>query len=433
MTSMKLLLVRPKAKRQLSNYAIKVEPLELELLGAYLEEAQIPYTIKDYMVPGPSLKTILQKEGITHVLLTSYITTVDEIHVLSKKMKKINPYLKVLVGGPHAVLNAENFAIDSIDAVIHSGGITTISQLLHTSYEAWKSLKGIAYWQEGQWQHNVKAAPDCNRELIPQRGHMEKYKKEWHYMGRKPVALVKTAFGCPYHCEFCYCKLMEDGYYAREVEKVLDELEMLSTENVWIVDDTFLISVQRIEAFIEGIKKRGIKKRFIIYSRADFIVAHREIMPLLREIGVEEVIVGLEAVSEALLQAFNKEIGVESNRRCIEILHEADIRCTGLFIFPLEATFKTVRQNLQFVKNTRLYNATFSIFTPLKGTPLYESYKDKLMTTKSYRYNFLHLVVRPTQIGKYRYMCYFYLLTIGAFYYMLKERIRLRYRKMKSN
>lgn len=419
--NIKALLVRPKAKRQLSNIAIKVEPLELELLANKLETMNIAYGIKDCLLGGSSLCSEIKKYKPAFLIFTSYITTVDEIKKQSIKLKRLFPDLIILVGGPHAMINYLEFKIKEIDAVIHSGGIDTIISLL--TKNDWNTINGIMFQKNNTWKVKDKVLIDSGRDLIPFRKHFEVNRKKWHYLERKEIALVKTAFGCPYACDFCYCRLMEANYYMRDMNLVLNEIQDIQTNQIWIVDDTFLIDINRIQLFIDGIKSRGIKKHFIIYSRADFIVSNPELMIELKDIGVDEIIIGLEAVSDSELDHYHKEIGLESNRLCIEILHKAGIHTTGLFIFPLDANFQTVKNNLRFIKETKLYNATFSVFTPLKGTKLYEVYKDKIVTRPSRYYDFLHLVLKPEKISGFRFMIYFYFVSIGAFYYMLKNRL----------
>ena len=54
-----------------------------------------------------------------------------------------------------------------------------------------------------------------------------------------------------------------------------------------------------------------------------------------------------------------------------------------------------------------LIHVTISIFTPIPGTPLYEEYKDKLITKKIEHWDFLHLVVEPENISRHKFYLYY--------------------------
>jgi radical SAM superfamily enzyme YgiQ (UPF0313 family) len=57
------------------------------------------------------------------------------------------------------------------------------------------------------------------------------------------VALLKTAFGCPYSCNFCFCRKITGGkYIERDLGDVLNEIENISEKHIYIVDDDFLFS-----------------------------------------------------------------------------------------------------------------------------------------------------------------------------------------------
>ena len=48
------------------------------------------------------------------------------------------------------------------------------------------------------------------------------------------------------------------------MENTLDELQSIEEENVFIVDDNFLVSRKRIIDFCDGLDKRNIKKGLLL-------------------------------------------------------------------------------------------------------------------------------------------------------------------------
>ena len=58
---------------------------------------------------------------------------------------------------------------------------------------------------------------------------------------------MKTTWGCWYKCNFCYTWRVTDGApYSRSPESIAAELETIDAEDVYIVDDIFLINPTRL-------------------------------------------------------------------------------------------------------------------------------------------------------------------------------------------
>ena len=82
-------------------------------------------------------------------------------------------------------------------------------------------------------------------------------------MFHNPCALLKTSFGCPYNCSFCFCKEITEGkYFSREIDDVIKELSLIEEEEIYIVDDDFLYDKNRLNKFIAGILGKKTKLRF---------------------------------------------------------------------------------------------------------------------------------------------------------------------------
>ena len=72
-------------------------------------------------------------------------------------------------------------------------------------------------------------------------------------------------------------------------------MQGIEEREIYIVDDDFLLDVDRIQRFIFELKRRNIRKHFLVYGRADFIASHPEIIRDFKEVGLRTVIVGLES------------------------------------------------------------------------------------------------------------------------------------------
>jgi radical SAM superfamily enzyme YgiQ (UPF0313 family) len=173
----------------------------------------------------------------------------------------------------------------------------------------------------------------------------------------------------------------------------------------------FLFDIPRLWAFIEQVRVRGIHKRYLCYGRADFIAAHPDIIAALAEIGFVYFFVGLEAITDQELDSYNKHISVDVNARAVEVLNDAHTRCFALMIAPIDATRQYFSDLYAWIVAHDLKYVTVSIFTPIPGTPLYDEYRDRIISTDIEDWDFLHLVVAPTNMTTREFYWEYYKLT----------------------
>lgn len=416
---MKILLVKCHKKTLFSRIEpIVTEPLELEYLSATCQGLGVEHRLYDNLLEGKSFHQVFKEYCPQVLVLTGYITAVDTIIKYAQDAKGINPQIKVIVGGVHAEVNYADFFSKSIDIIIHSDGLNTLEKLIKCSFadEKLGEIDGIVFQKRKQWHVNKKIPTNVTTLPIPNREYFYHYQNRTKYLEYSPLAMVKTALSCPYNCSFCYCKLLNQGIYAaRSIESVVEEISEINAPYIWIIDDTFLIDRKRILQFIEALESRKIKKKFIAYSRVDFIVNNGDIIKRLADVGFMELIVGMEAIEDRILDNFNKTCTVHDNFKAVEISAQVGINLTGLFIVDIDFTPKDFRNLRRGIRKMGLKSYTASIFTPVKGTQLYEQYKDQLETTDCTKWDFLHLTLKPVNMNRYYYYLHFYLIYIEQF------------------
>lgn len=425
--SRRILLVRPRYATSLSKLgSLVTEPLELEYLARAVRENGDDYQIWDGQVDGAFTK-ICQTYRPDIIALTGYFPARDMMLQYAGQARAILPDVCVMVGGVHAELNQADFQQPAIDLIIHSGGFFTFRELLTSSQNTWSELAGISWkTEQGAWQENNKAPFDPAKLPHPDRTYFHAHKKRFSYLYHGPTALVKTGFGCPFDCVFCYCRLLNSGrYQPRQVDDVVAEIDTIECSTIWIIDDTFLLDCTRLEAFNKALKNLDIHKKFIIYGRAGFISDHPEILPTLQAMGVVEVIVGLESVDDGALLGFNKQVSAAQNRRCVALLKEHHIGCTGLFIMDQKATATSFQILDRWIKEVGLNTYTISIYSPFPGTEEYPQLAKDLTTTDCRKWDLLHLVLPPLNLSRFGFLARIYWLHFKMLW--RNERIRKHY------
>jgi len=208
-------------------------------------------------------------------------------------------------------------------------------------------------------------------------------KERYYYLMHRPVATMKTAWGCWYKCNFCYTWRITDGMpYARSAESIVAELKSIEADEVYIVDDIFLINPTRLKKLAALIRQEGIRKNYLVYARADFISSHEELVSEWADLGLKAVFVGLEAVTDHELTGMNKETNVDQNLEAIRVLQRCGIDIYGSLIPQPEYTVEDWKRLRRFIRASGLYYLNISPLVPLPGTSEYEVYRDRLIVPR---------------------------------------------------
>jgi radical SAM superfamily enzyme YgiQ (UPF0313 family) len=414
---LKIFIYRPLPARQTiwANWLFKCEPLEIEYLYTVLKDCGDIHLLDGQVTPC-DLPGEVEKHRPELLLITALITNVNDMLKLSAKIKKReNPPL-IFVGGPHAEVMPQHFFSPHIDGVFFNNQLVAIQKVVRAIQQglSYQHVAGAAFPDRGTFQMNQPERVDYVSYPIPERPLLQQNKGQYNLFYFDDCASIKTSFGCPEHCTFCFCRKMNLGKYARRpMAEVIREMESFPNKNIFIVDDNFLLSIKRLKAFCKAIKERGLKKQFIIYGTARFIAEHPAIMAELKEAGLRAILVGLEFIDDTALKAVHKGSQLEHNERCIEVCHELDIELIGLFMLDPDWTKQEFRQLANYVKEKRIYLATFATLTTLPGTDLWE--ENNLAPAdigKLWRFDFLRLHQAPKHMSQFQYylwMAYLYL------------------------
>ena len=110
----------------------------------------------------------------------------------------------------------------------------------------------------------------------------------------------------------------------------------------------------------------------------------------------------------------NKKTEVAINEQAAGILNKYGIECYGTFILGLDWVKKDFSALSKWIKKLGLVFVNLQPLTPLRGTELYEQYKeDFIIKEDEYeKWDLAHLVVRPKNISVRKY----YLYTIWLYY-----------------
>ncbi len=395
-----VLLIRPKPSKETIGlqYVMVCEPLELEYLAANIDRKDVKIEIIDMILEKKPLEHFLEKYKPDVVGMSGYITHVRVIQDYAKRIKTVCPKCKVVVGGVHAEVLPQDFVSDQIDFIVEANGPKTFNKIC-TNIESTNI--------EGTYRAGKKSLKETTfTYALPDRSKVAKYKDKYYYMFHKPCALIKTSFGCPYNCSFCFCKEITEGkYFTRSIDSVIEELKAIPETEIYIVDDDFLFSRERILEFCRKLQEHGIEKKFLVYGRTDFICKHEDVLKIFQANGLQAVIVGLESFKNEDLAEYNKRTSIQENEEAIRILQRLDIEVYGTLILGMDFSKDDFRGLYNWLKKMNLIFVNLQPLTPLQGTEIYEHYQEELIVPREEfeKWDLAHLVLKPKKLTIRRY------------------------------
>ncbi len=381
-----------------------VEPLGLICVAGGLEQDGHECKIVDLRIDGeePGLDACRRFEPEVIGLQCNFTTERNRSLRLARRVKREMPQAFVVLGGHDASREPDWFDDPSIDAVAVGDGEEIMPALMHALEQRadLKTVPGLVL-NTAHGQVPTGHAPS-RRNLdslpLPARHLIAHYAPHYYINFRKPLALMETARGCPFKCNFCSVwKFHESTFREKSAKRVVEELRAIEAPNVFITDDIFWLDVRRGEALAKELKASGIKKHFTVQTRTDIICKFPHLIEMWKDCGNLSIFLGLESVTDAGLDAVNKSNTAANNERALAILKELGVGFTPNFIVDPawdRADFARLRE---WIDRTGAYNSGFSVLTPLPGTDLWASAKERVNTDDWEMFDIIHAVL-PTNL-----------------------------------
>ncbi|MEZ5331099.1 MAG: radical SAM protein [Thermoanaerobaculia bacterium] len=322
---------------------------------------------------------------------------------LAEEVKRRLPDALVLVGGHDASREPQWFDHPSIDAVAIGDGEEVMPALVET-LERGGSPEGVAGLRleiggERRFTGAAPARDDLDTLPMPARHLIAHYAPHYYINFRKPLALMETARGCPFKCNFCSVwKFHESTFREKSAERVVAELQQIEAPNIFITDDIFWMDVRRSEEMARQIKAAGIRKYFTVQTRTDIICKFPHLIEMWKECGDLAIFLGLEAVTDEGLDHVNKSNTAANNERALGILKDLGVGFTPNFIVDPAWDREDFARLRDWIDRTGAYNSGFSVLTPLPGTDLWETAKNEVTTHDWEMYDIIHTVL-PTKLS----------------------------------
>lgn len=411
----KVLLIHPEISRTKYNFAgvIDNEPLELEYICTLLNEKNIPWKIWDGQVETIPAADVIKEFRPDFVYVCGRTRQENFMLEYCRAAKELCGSITA-VGGLHAQHNYMRFFSEYVDYVFTSFDIFGIIEIICGGDP--ESIDGICFRSGGEQKINPPKPFEIKRLPLPDRSQFYAHSDRYRYLELSPCAHVRTAYCCPYRCTFCSRNRLNCGVYScRDIESVVDEIADIKCDNIYFIDDDFLVDKSRILKFISLIKERDIRKKYVCYGRADFIAENPDIIKKLKEIGFYYILAGLEAADDAHLESYNKMTDMNANEKAVQITNSVGINLMGMFIVDPDFKAENFRDIYRWITSHRLRHTAVSVFTPELNSPLFDQYRDRIISDDPAEWDYLHVVVKPAHMSVSAYYFHYHMLVLRLF------------------
>jgi len=387
---MKVLLIAPnylKVYSYVSEEATMIAPpMGLAYIAGHLRANGVQVQVLDFAAlrSNESMeRKLIAESKADMVAMAATTNTVMLAYDLAKMSKEILPDAKVIVGGPHPTMEPKRTLEEckQIDYCVISEAEETMLEL--TQGKADKDILGISY-REGNTVMVNPARPLIQnldtlafpaRDLLP----LDKY---WTPgVRRYPYAIMMTSRGCPYSCTFCSnFRTQGKQFRARSPENVLAEIDHLVKDHgikeINIIDDNFTFLPKRVKEICDGLIARNYDLEL---KTGNGIRADRVSLPMLKHMkkaGFYLVAFGIESGDERILKKMRKGETKDHIRNAVKWSKQAGLLTEGFFMFGNEGEGKKeMLETIKFAKELDLSIAQFQIYTPVPGSPLFDTIK----------------------------------------------------------
>lgn len=393
-----LLRVMPDPETIGLQHVMVCEPLELEYLAANLSADGHETKIIDMILERRPLEAFLTEFQPEVVLMSGYITHVGTLKDTARAIKAWNPETLIGVGGVHAEVVPEDFLAAPNETPVFDRVFTNKKEV-----GVRHPLPTLNVVQEARvWLGATRETAASQGLLPPDRSSTARYRDKYYYMFHNPCALIKTSYGCPYDCSFCFCREITGGVYSeRPIHDVIEELRTIPEEEVYIVDDDFLVSAERVQNFCDALDASKLNKKFLIYGRADFVARNEHLIERFKKSGLRAVIIGLESVRAQDLTTYSKRTSLEENEKAAAILRRHGIELYGTLILGMDFDKEDFNTLNRWLKANRVHFVNLQPLTPLPGTAIFDDFKDRLMVPREDypKWDLAHLVLKPQKLS----------------------------------
>ena len=340
-----------------------------------------PCTLLDFPTLDRFLEEI-QQHRYDVIGISGIIPNVGKVKKMCELIRRHSPSTTIVVGG-HVVNHPTIETTVDADHLVKGDGIRWFRRYLKQDEDApVRHPRSLSGFNSRIMGHDITDKPEDT------------------------AAILIPSVGCPVGCNFCATSALFGGkgnfinFYETgdELFRVMTDLETdLGVNSFFVLDENFLLHRKRALRLLELMEAHDKSWSLCVFSSARVIQSYT--MEQLTGLGVSWVWMGLEGEGSRY-----RKLNDVDTFDLVRTLQSNGIRALGSSIIGLE---EHTPENIDAAVDYAVAHDTvfhqFMLYTPMPGTPLYESHKQKgtlipdfpaADTHGQYRFNYRHAAIR---------------------------------------
>jgi len=372
-----------------------IPSLGLGYISAYLNKNGIETDIIDGLKDNLSnhkILEIIKKERPDAVGIGCLTAEYNAVIDLSNLLKANG--IKVILGGIHPTVFPYQTLVDSkADYVICGEGEIAFAKLALNNFEN-NGIKGVYSLKDlkdggqntefAEFIENLDELPYIWDKIDPKNYTSNPSGQIYKKM---PIGYIMTSRGCAYSCTFCASPYLYKGKVRmRSVSNVIGEIKELiekhKVKEIKFLDDNLALKKEYLLEFCDEMIRNNIKIPWACSTGLRAANVNEEIVMALKKAGCYNFNIGIESANAGILKRIKKQETGEDFTKAINLADKHKILCGGFFIFgfPGETT-ETMKETIDFAKNSKLSIAMFNVLEILPGSELWRELNYKFDRT----------------------------------------------------
>ena len=380
---MKILLINPpydsKDDTVINSFFLQpVQNMGLAYIASYLE--QFHHNVDVMECPPLKLKWVdiskqMKNNEYDLVGISVYSYNFKMTTLIGNRIKKMFPKTKLVLGGFLATLFVNEMFNNILHldyCVLHEGEqvLHELITALENEFTTLEHIKGIAFKnKDGKIIVTKKQQINQSLDELPF--------PKMSYLSPNGMAAIISGRGCHGQCHYCavanYISHAEGKYCRkRKPELVTDEiLHLIKSYGIKFLtfhDDSFFTSATKswIEQWVESMRNSSVHIPFNLFARSDDVIFYQDQIPLMKEIGLTLIFIGVESFVPRQLKLYKKGISSEDNIRAVKILKENKVNYSlGLMLLDPFVNIDEIRHNLSVLVELEYVQQRFVDIPPV--------------------------------------------------------------------
>ncbi len=380
----------------------RIEPLGMEYIAAALEARGHSVTLADLRFTRPVEHHLRAARPALVGIAAMHALETDDVMALARRVRANAPGVPIVIGGHTAAAYPQPFLAAPVDAVVQDDGERALPRIADALQQGrrLRHVPGITVRERDGEIVTTDADPatfELDEVPLPARHLVAGWRRQYACLAHRPAWLIETARGCPFRCSFCSIwQLHARSVRERSIDSVCSDFAAAG-DHIFIADDLFWHHAPRSLELARELGRRGIRKRWIlVQSRVDLVARHADLLEAWKPIAQDfDIFFGLEAATNEGLSGLKKDATVDHTHRGVEVARALGYGVTGNFVIDpawREADFEKL---WAFIERHQLFQAGFTILTPLPGTAYFEELRSRVAGRPWSHFDMHHLLWEP--------------------------------------